>query len=92
MRCWARLAMVGACLEACGGEPQSTECRQFVACVRALDAQDGRTTNTLRFEPAGPCWGGAAGAKLCTDSCVRGLAYIRRAATTPMACAAGVTP
>lgn len=87
-----RAAVMVACVGACGGETQSAECRQFVACVRALDAQEGRRTNALRFEPGGGCWGGAAGAKLCTDSCVRGLAYLRRAATAPMACAAGVTP
>jgi hypothetical protein len=86
------VAVMSACLGACGGEPQSTECRQFVACVRALDAQDGRDTNTLRFEAGGPCWGGAVGAKLCTDSCARGLVYIRRAASVPTACAAGVAP
>lgn len=78
-------------LPACGREPQSAACAQFVDCVRALDTQDGRRTNTLRFEPNGGCWGGAAGARLCTDACVRGLEVARRAATVPTACAA-VTP
>lgn len=73
---------------ACGREPQSAACAQFVGCVRALDAQDGRRTNTLRFEENGGCWGGPAGAKLCTDACVRGLEVARREATAPAACAA----
>ena len=86
------LAIV-VCAAACGGrEPQSADCQRFVACVRALDAQDSRTTNVVRFEPAGGWWGGSVGAKLCTESCGRGLAYLRRAASVPMACAEGRTP
>lgn len=88
----ALIALAAALLAGCGGEPQSPACRQFVACVRALDARDGRQTNTVRFEPQGGCWGGAAGAKLCTDACARGMTWVRRDGNVPGACTEGGAP
>lgn len=57
----------------CGRVDQSPECRAFVECVAKLDAQTGRSTDVLRFEAEGPCWGSEAGADLCTRSCARGI-------------------
>lgn len=73
----------------CGApQPQSEACRRFVACVRALDAQRGRSTNVDRFLPGGACWGGVAGARLCTEGCERGLPIlVRDVVSVPEACA-----
>jgi hypothetical protein len=80
IRRWGLAAMCGLGLWGCGREPlpQAESCRRFVECVRAQDAQRGMSTNLVRFEPGGGCWGGPEGAHLCEQSCTRGLEVLRR--------------
>ncbi len=85
----SRASLVLLLLSASCGRPvpQSAACAHFVACVRALDQQRGRTTNLVRFEADGPCWGSEAGARLCTESCERGLPWlVRDLSPAPEAC------
>ena len=71
----------------CADPKQSSECAQYVSCVRAMDESEGVTTNAARFEPEGACWGGPEGAALCTRACSGGLDYIKAAyADLPEAC------
>ena len=71
----------------CGGAvAQTAGCRDFVSCVQALDARDGETTDVARYVPGGACWGGEVGAKLCDDSCIRGLARLRASPSVPAEC------
>lgn len=82
------LALCAFVASACGARvPQSPECAHFLACLAAVDKQVGRRTNAARFEPDGACWGGPAGAKLCTESCERGLPLLTRdLASVPEVC------
>ena len=81
------VAMIAASA-ACGRAPQSEACRTYVACVRALDVRDGLTTDAVRFEPDGDCWGGEKIADVCDRACTRGLALVREAAPG-LACEGG---
>jgi len=85
------LALVAAvaALPACLGAEQTAACQQFVACVRELDGRDRQTTDAIRFEPDGDCWGGPTIAELCDHACTRGLEPLR-ATAPPLACL--VTP
>ena len=69
------LFLVPALLVGCAESNQTPTCAQYVACVRALDAQEDVTTNAKRFEPGGACWGSPEGAELCDRACKGGLAY-----------------
>lgn len=62
----------------CAEVVQTPACAAFVSCVRATDAAQGVTTDVVRFEPAGECWGTPAGADLCDRACVNGLDFHRR--------------
>jgi hypothetical protein len=53
--------------------PQTDACASYVACVQATDAARATTTDVLRFDAGGDCWGGPAGAELCDRACIRGL-------------------
>jgi len=71
-----------------GAVDQSTACRQYVACVEALDVRRGVTTNVERYAPGGGCWGSEVGAALCNTSCERGLTFVaERFASAPSECA-----
>lgn len=73
-----RLAGLVCALFACGGRvAQSVECKTYVACVRALDLAQGRTTNMNRFLPDGVCWGNAPTGELCETGCRRGVEWLR---------------
>lgn len=54
---------------------QTPDCAAFVACVEATDAARGTSTDLLRFEPEGDCWGSEAGAEICDRACANGLAF-----------------
>lgn len=72
----------------CAEVTQTPACASFVACVGARDAARGATTDVVRFEPAGECWGTPAGADLCDRACVNGLAWLRESEPDlPEACA-----
>lgn len=60
-------------LLACAEVVQTPACAEFVACVEATDAARGATTDVVRFQPDGDCWGSPAGAELCDHACVNGL-------------------
>jgi hypothetical protein len=61
----------------CLGAEQTQACKEFVACVRELDARDGETTDAVRFEADGACWSGPTIAELCDRACVRGIEVLR---------------
>ena len=87
-RRWAGVGLMAMSLAGCGGrQPQAAACQHFVACVKELDAQRSMSTNVVRFEASGGCWGSPEGAELCTKACTRGLEVIRRAAPVPAGCA-----
>lgn len=74
-----------AALASCADTEPTASCKAFVACVRALDARDGQTTDARRFEAGGACWDGPAGADACDHACAAGLVELR--ATAPdLAC------
>lgn len=74
------LAFVVSWLAGCGGRvPQAPVCERFVQCIGKLDAQRGTSTNVVRYQPEGGCWGSALSAELCTPSCERGLEVLERA-------------
>lgn len=73
---------------ACAEVSQTDACARYVACIQAKDTDAGTTTDVVRFQPEGECWGTPAGADLCDRSCVNGLAFERtRAADAPAECA-----
>lgn len=73
---------------ACAEVTQTPACAQYVACVEAKDAAAGTTTDLVRFQPQGECWGSPAGADLCDRACVNGLEFERsRTTDAPDACA-----
>lgn len=61
----------------CAEVTQTPACSSFVACVGARDEASGATTDVVRFEPNGDCWGTPAGADLCDRACENGLAWLR---------------
>lgn len=66
--------MILTLLLACAPEVvQTPACAEFVACVEATDASRGTTTDVVRFQPGGDCWGSPAGSELCDHACVNGL-------------------
>jgi hypothetical protein len=73
---------------ACGSQqPQAEACHRYVACIGALDAARGGTTDLARFADSGDCWGSAGGAELCAGACERGLERMRTRVTgLPMEC------
>jgi hypothetical protein len=75
-------------LLACAPEVEQTPaCATFVACQSARDEASGTTTDTVRFTPAGECWGTPAGQDLCDRACTNGLAFLRdRYTDLPDAC------
>ena len=75
--------MILLLLLACAEVAQTPACASFVACVAARDAEQGATTDVLRFEPSGACWGSPAGADLCDRSCENGLAWLRDTEPNP---------
>jgi hypothetical protein len=78
-------ALVSGCLG--GPVSQSVECTRYVACIRALDAAQGLTTNLVRFEADGACWGNGEISQLCTTGCSRALERMRdRTAGLPQEC------
>ena len=85
-----RLGLVSAVIvvvSACAQPEQSAECARYLACVRAIDAQEAVTTDAKRFEADGACWGGPEGAALCTRACAGGLSYLQKAySDLPEAC------
>jgi hypothetical protein len=66
---------------ACAQPEQSSECAQYIECIRAIDEREGVTTDAKRFDPSGACWGGPEGADLCTRACLGGIAYLQKAYT-----------
>jgi len=75
-------------LIACAEVVQTPACAQFVACVQANDEMRGTSTDLLRFEPGGDCWGTPAGSDLCDRACVNGLVFHRvQYPTGPDVCA-----
>ena len=63
-------------LFACAEEVvQTPACAAYVACVEATDAARGTSTDLLRFQPGGDCWGSPAGAELCDHACDNGLVF-----------------
>lgn len=60
---------------ACTEVVQTPACADYVACVQATDASRNTTTDVLRFQPEGDCWGTPAGAELCDRACTNGLAF-----------------
>lgn len=66
-------------LAGCWGSPvgQAAACEAYVACIRALDADAGVTTNLDRFVPGGFCWNNPTLAEGCTTACVRALERLR---------------
>ena len=62
----------------CAEPEQGPECRAFVACVGAADAERGTQTNVDRFLPDGACWDGVKGAAVCESSCRRGIPVLRK--------------
>lgn len=74
---------------ACGAPIEPTpDCAQFVACTTARDAQLGITTDLVRFQPGGACWGNPEIAALCDRGCTSGMAWLRDAiADLPTECA-----
>lgn len=85
MRILCTLALL---LAACGSQqPQAASCHRYVACIEALDAARGGTTDLARFADSGDCWGSAGGAELCAGACERGLERMRsRVAGLPREC------
>lgn len=64
-------------LLACTEVVQTPACAAFVACVGARDAARASSSDVVRFEPGGECWGTPAGADLCDRACENGLAWLR---------------
>ncbi len=77
-------------LAGCLGGPvtQSPSCATYVACMRALDADAGTTTNLDRFLPGGACWVNSVTGDGCATGCQRGVAWLQaRQAPLPAECA-----
>lgn len=76
-----RRALIGAVLwlAGCWGSPvsQDPQCQTYVACIRALDADAGLTTNLDRFLEGGVCWNNPLLAQGCTTACSRALARLQ---------------
>ena len=71
----------------CGSVEQSGACATYVQCLSERDQALGVSTNALRFEAGGACWGSHEGAELCTTACERGLEFIAAAeASAPEVC------
>lgn len=68
-------------LFACADVSQSPACATYVSCVEARDAARGSSTDLLRFQPDGECWGTPAGADLCDRACTNGLAWLQESET-----------
>lgn len=68
-------------LLACAEVTQTPACERYVACLDARDAARGTTTDMLRFEAAGDCWGTPAGADLCDRACANGLTWLLESET-----------
>lgn len=60
---------------------QTPACERYVACLDARDEQRGTTTDMLRFEAEGDCWGSPAGADLCDRACSNGLSWLLESET-----------
>lgn len=87
-----RLAMLcsGLVLAGCLGGPveQSPGCATYVACLRALDADAGTTTNLDRFVPGGACWVNGVTGEGCATGCERALTRLKeRTPALPAECA-----
>jgi hypothetical protein len=68
--------MLALLLSACAPEVvQTPACAEFVACVEATDVTRSTSTDVVRFQPDGDCWGSAAGADLCDHACSNGLTF-----------------
>jgi hypothetical protein len=71
----------------CAEVSQTPTCEEYVACLGARDEARGTTTDMLRFEAQGDCWGSPAGADLCDRACTNGLAWLQESETDlPEAC------
>lgn len=77
------LAALACATFACSGDApeQSDACAQYVSCLQVRDARLGITTNAVRFEGGGDCWGSEAGAHLCDTACSRGLEFLAQQET-----------
>ncbi|MBL8921340.1 MAG: hypothetical protein JNJ54_20945 [Myxococcaceae bacterium] len=76
-------------LQGCFGTPveQAPECRSFAACIRALDAVSGQTTNLTRFDERGFCWNNDTLGQACRTACTRALTRLReRTPSLPAEC------
>jgi len=69
-------------LSGCWGSPvgQAPECQAWVACIRALDADAGQTTDLERFVEGGVCWNNPTLAEGCTTACQRALSRTKECA------------
>lgn len=69
------ISAVALVMAGCWGSPvgQAPECRAWVACIRALDADAGQTTDLERFVEGGFCWNNPTLAEGCTTACQRAL-------------------
>lgn len=82
-------ATIALLVGACGAPIEPTpDCDAFVACTTARDVQLGITTDVVRFQPGGACWGNPEIADLCDRGCRSGMAWLRDAGTDlPSECA-----
>lgn len=67
------IGFVAACAEVKQGE----HCAAYVECLTARDEQRGTSTDMVRFEEGGACWGSTEGAKHCERACEGGLKWLR---------------
>lgn len=84
---WCGLVVV---LVGCLGGPvaQTVGCADYVACIKALDAPTGATTNLDRFLPGGACWVNGETGEGCATGCERALSRLRdRVPQLPAECA-----
>ena len=66
---------------------QAPQCQAYVACIRALDADAGETTDLDRFLEGGFCWNNPTLGEGCTTACARALARMQaRETSLPGAC------
>lgn len=69
-------------LTGCWGSPvsQTPACQAYVACIRALDADAGETTDLERYVEGGTCWKNPLFADGCTTACARALTRMQERA------------
>lgn len=79
---WELGSAVAVLLCGCWGNPvgQAPECQTYVACIRALDADAGETTDLERYLEGGFCWNNPTLAGGCITACSRALTRMQERA------------